>query len=135
MYRLEIAAMLIALTYVVFLARLVRRGQLREKYILLWVGVGIAVVVLSVTRRVTDDLAGAIGIAYSPSILFVVAIVFLLAVVTHLSWEISRLEERTRRLAEEIALMRPERAEPQADLTDGAPLPRAMPTAQLSRQA
>jgi hypothetical protein len=33
--------------------------------------------------------------------------VFLMAVVAHLSWEVSRLEERTRRLAEEIALLRP----------------------------
>jgi hypothetical protein len=35
-----------------------------------------------------------------------IAIVFLLIVVMHFSWELSRLEERTRTLAEEIALLR-----------------------------
>jgi hypothetical protein len=37
---------------------------------------------------------------------FLGAILFLLLVCMHLSWEVSRLEERTRILAEELALLR-----------------------------
>ncbi|HEY3240386.1 MAG TPA: DUF2304 domain-containing protein [Acidimicrobiia bacterium] len=110
--RLEISVVLIALAFTFFVVRLVRRRQLREKYALLWMGVGATVVVLSLTRHMLDRVALALGFSYTPSILFLVAIVFLLAVAAHLSWEVSRLEEKTRRLAEEIALMRPERADP-----------------------
>ena len=109
--RLEMSVALIGLVFTVFLVRLVRRGQLREKYALLWIGVGATVVLLSLTRRTMDRIALALGFSYTPSVLFLVAIVFLLGVAAHLSWEVSRLEERTRRLAEEIALMRPERSE------------------------
>jgi hypothetical protein len=112
--RLEISVALIALAFTFFVVRLVRRGQLQEKYALLWMGVGASVVVLSLTRHLLDRIALALGFSYTPSILFLVGIVFLLAVVAHLSWEVSRLEDKTRLLAEEIALMRPERADPNA---------------------
>ena len=48
----------------------------------------------------------ALGVDYGPSAVFLGAIVFLLLVCMHLSWEVSRLEERTRTLAEELALLR-----------------------------
>jgi hypothetical protein len=120
--RLEISVALIALAFTFFVVRLVRRGQLREKYALLWMGVGATVVVLSLTRHLLDRIALALGFSYTPSILFLAGIVFLLAVVAHLSWEVSRLEDKTRRLAEEIALMRPERADPNVPTGPKAPL-------------
>jgi hypothetical protein len=97
----------ISLAYLLFIARLVRRRQLREKYAMLWMAVGGGVVVMSLSRGPMDDVAQALGIHYGPSILFLLAIMFLMAVVAHLSYEVSRLEERTRRLAEEMALMQP----------------------------
>jgi len=104
---IELVAVAISLAYVLFIARLVRRGQLREKYAMLWMAVGGAVVVVSLSRGPMDAVARALGIHYGPSILFLLAIMFLMAVVAHLSWELSRLEERTRKLAEELALLRP----------------------------
>jgi hypothetical protein len=105
--QVELVAVGISLAYLLFIARLVRRGQLREKYAMLWMAVGGAVVVMSLSRGPMDAVARALGLKYGPSILFLLAIMFLMAVVAHLSWELSRLEERTRKLAEELALMRP----------------------------
>jgi hypothetical protein len=48
------------------------------------------------------------GISYGPTTFFLGAITLLLLVVVHFSWELSRLEERTRLLAEELALLRAE---------------------------
>lgn len=107
---IELLAMAIALGYLLFIARLVRRRQLREKYAMLWMTVGLGVGLVSLSRGPMDRFARALGIAYGPSILFLVAIMFLMAVVAHLSWELSRLEDRTRRLAEELALQRAEAA-------------------------
>lgn len=107
--QIELVAIAVSLSYLLFIARLVRRRQLREKYAMLWMAVGAAVVVVSLSRGPMDGLARALGIQYGPTILFLVAIMFLMAVVAHLSWEVSRLEERTRKLAEEMALMRPQK--------------------------
>jgi hypothetical protein len=115
--RLEIVAMTVAIGYLLFVMALVRRRQLREKYALLWLAVGIIIVLLTAARSVGDRVAQALGFAYAPSALFLFSIVFLMAVAAHLSWEVSRLEDKTRRLAEEIALLRAESAlEPEIEL-------------------
>ena len=86
--------------------RLVRRRQLRAKYSLLWLAVGVAFVVLGVSPGLLDWAARRTGVAYAPDLLFLVGTVFLVLVVMHLSWEVSRLEDRSKLLAEEVALMR-----------------------------
>lgn len=117
--QIELVAVAISLGYLLFIARLVRRRQLREKYALLWMAVGAATVVVSLSRGPMDRLARAVGIQYGPTILFLLAIMFLMAVVAHLSWELSRMEERTRRLAEELALMRPQKPVAESEHADG----------------
>jgi hypothetical protein len=100
---------LVALGTLVFIARLVRRRQMRAKYSLLWLSIGSAMAVLAVFPGLLDRVSQAIGIAYGPTTLFLVAITLLLLVSVHFSWELSRLEEHTRRLAEEVAILRAER--------------------------
>ncbi len=106
--RLEVVAVVVAALYMVFILGLVRRRQLREKYALLWLGVGIGAIVLSLARGAADRVAEALGISYGPSSLFLFSTMFLMTVAAHLSWEVSRLEDKTRHLAEEIALLRAE---------------------------
>lgn len=107
MDRLNIVIFVVTVGFVALIIELVRRRALREKYALLWLGVGVLVLLLSLFRTVLDRIAVAIGIDYGPSALFLFSTLFLFGVAAHLSFEVSRLEEKTRRLAEEIALMRP----------------------------
>lgn len=85
---------------------LLRRHQLREKYAALWLAVGSAVVPLGLFPQMLDSLARGLGIVSGASLVLFAGIVLLLLVCLHLSWESSRLEEETRTLAEEIALIR-----------------------------
>jgi hypothetical protein len=104
---------LTAVTAVILLAviiELLRRRQLREKYAVLWIGVGVAVVLLGFFPGMLNALAVAVGVASGASLVLFLGVVFLLLVCIHLSWEASRLEEKTRALAEEVALMRAELA-------------------------
>jgi hypothetical protein len=87
-----------------FIIRLVRAQKLRAKYSMLWISVGLALSVLAASPNLLDAVSGWIGVAYPPTTLFIVAITLLLLVAVHFSWELSRLEERTRILAEELAL-------------------------------
>lgn len=106
MRRLDVFILVVALLNVAVMLELVRRRQLREKYALLWISVGIGGIVLGLGRTLVDRMATALGVSYGPSVVFLAAILFLLLVCMHLSWEVSRLEERTRILAEELALLR-----------------------------
>lgn len=96
----------VTLASLLFILRLVRTRRLRAKYSMLWVSIGLALAILASFPRLLDHLSLWIGVAYPPTTLFIVAVTLLLLVVVHFSWELSRLEERTRILAEELAILR-----------------------------
>jgi hypothetical protein len=91
-----------------FVLRLLRRGQLSGKYALLWTGTGIVLLVLAIWPGLLTTVSDWVGVFSPPNLLMVVALGFLLIVVVHFSWELSRLEDRTRTLAEELALLKAE---------------------------
>lgn len=98
-----------------FVLHLLRHGRLRAKFAMLWVGVGIALVLLAAFPGLLDWTAERAGIFYPPAVFLLAAIAFLFVLNVHFSWELSRLEERTRVLAEEIALLRTEQRDDQAE--------------------
>lgn len=91
---------------VLFVAELLRRGILRERFAVLWLLVSAVLVVFAVFPGLLVRSADALGFELPSNLLFFSAIVFLLLVSVQLSFEVSQLEARIRRLAEEIALLR-----------------------------
>lgn len=94
-----------------FIVELLRRRQLREKYAILWLVVGILLIPPALFPTMLDAVTEAVGVQSGVSLVLFLGAAFLLLVCIHLSWEVSRLEEETRTLAEEIALIRAERGE------------------------
>jgi hypothetical protein len=90
------------------IVELSRRRQLREKYAFLWLGVSVFVAVVAIAPGLFNRLAHAMGVINPPDLLTVGAALFLLVVCVHLSWELGRMEDKTRLLAEEVALLRHE---------------------------
>ena len=103
-----IKALAIAGSATVFLlvVELIRRGRLKERYALLWLFSGLVMFILSVSRDLLEAIAKLIGIYYPPSLLFLIAFVFLLLITLHFSAVISGLSEKNKRLAQEVALLR-----------------------------
>ena len=90
------------------IVELLRRRRLREKYAALWLFTGFVVVVLALFPGGLDGMAAFVGVANGASLVLFLAVVFLLIIAMHLSWEVSELEEETRSISEEIALLRME---------------------------
>lgn len=111
----QIGALLAGALALGIIVELLRRRQLREKYAALWLLVGVAMAILGLFPGLLDAVAGWLGVADPPNLLFFVAILVLLVVSVHLSWELSRLEDETRTLAEEIAFLRLNRGLDQAE--------------------
>lgn len=118
--RAHVFLLVITLASVAFIVRLVRRRQLRAKYSLLWLSVGGGLVLVAAFPGLLNRASDRLGIYYPPAAFLTLAVAFLLLLVVHFSWELSRLEDRTRTLAEEIALLRA--ARPVAD-GEATPLP------------
>jgi hypothetical protein len=104
----HIFVLIVTLSSLLFILRMVRRRQLRAKYSLLWLTAGLVLVPLAASPQLLDRVSIWLGVTYGPATFFLGAITLLFLVVIHFSWELSRLEERTRVLAEELAVLKAE---------------------------
>ena len=89
-----------------FVLWLVRERRLREKYAILWLCTSVFVILLTASRRLLEVAALSVGIYYPPSLLFLVGVLFLMAVAIGQSVTLSRLSESNHNLAQEMALLR-----------------------------
>ena len=105
---------------------LLRTRRIQEKYAGIWIFLAIAVVIFGAFPKLVFRLAALFGVGLPANLLFALAIVTLLAVSIQLSSELSSLEEESRTLAEEIALLRlelrtpPRPASPKDEMSDGS---------------
>jgi hypothetical protein len=104
--KLIVVTGLTGLAVLAFVLELLRRRKLQEKYAVLWLLVAVVAVPLAFFPRLLDQIARVLGIASGVSLVLFLAMVFLLLLCMHLTWEVSRLEEESRTLAEETALIR-----------------------------
>lgn len=90
---------------VIAIFRLVRRHGLRSKYSLLWLTLAVVLATVGVFPGLLVAASRLVGIHYPPAAFLALAVAALLIIVIHFSWELSRLEERTRLLSEHAALL------------------------------
>lgn len=102
----NVLPMVAAVATVAAILHLLRRRRLREKYAFLWLAVAAGVVVIGFFPGLLSLGADALGVQTPSNLLFFVASLVLLVVSVQLSTEVSRLEDETRCLAEEVALIR-----------------------------
>lgn len=102
-FGIALAVVILSIVVWMLLAR-----TLREKYAVMWLVIGLAVLILGVFPQLLLWLTDTLGVAVPANLLFALAIVLLLGVALHLSWELSQAEEEIRRAAEEAAIARAE---------------------------
>lgn len=106
MYILQVFSIIGSVVLFAFVIDFIRRGLLKEKYSVLWLACTILITILSLKKELLDSLAGLLGIAYPPSLLFLVAFIFILLINLHFSVVISILHEKNKAIAQELALLK-----------------------------
>ena len=84
---------------------LVRRKKLQEKYSLLWLLTIVVLLVLSLWKDSLRLLAKVLGIEIPSNALFVVGLVFILAILLHFSVVISSFSTKNKELAQQFAIL------------------------------
>ena len=106
MQLVQIIAVIFSVSLLIGIVDLIRRGMIKEQYALLWLASAVILLILSVWRGLLDKIALAMGIAYPPSFIFLVAFLFLLLIVLHFSVIISDFSEKNKRLSQEVAILK-----------------------------
>ena len=99
-----IVGVVVTLVAVAVVLRLVLQRRLLVKYAGLWIAVCVVLMLLAVVPGLLPSLAEMLGFEVSSNLLFFLSTGLLLAITLQLSYEITRVERRLYRLAEELAL-------------------------------
>jgi hypothetical protein len=126
-FALVLCALLIGLLFI-----LLRRRRIREKYAAIWILVSLGVLVLAIFPKFSFWLAGVARVTTPANLLFAGSVAVLLAVCIQLSTEVSALEEETRTIAEELALLRLEVQATRAETPPNPPAPPAAPAVEAA---
>jgi hypothetical protein len=104
--RARAVALGITVVCLLLIARQVRRRQMRASYLVLWTSLCLVAIPLIAVPNGIETVSSWLGIYYPPATIFLLAIFVLFMISIHFSRQLTRLEERTRVLAEELSLLR-----------------------------
>jgi hypothetical protein len=103
--RIQILAIVVSGGLLLLVFELVRRKRFLERYALLWLFSALVLLGLSIWKGMLSEVSQAVGIAYPPNALFLIAFGFVLVLLLHFSLAVSRLSDQTRVLAQRLALL------------------------------
>jgi hypothetical protein len=101
--RIQIVAIVASAFLLLVVLELVRRRRFLERYALLWLFAALILLGLSIWRGLLQDIASAVGVAYPPNALFLIAFGFVLVLLLHFSLAVSRLADQSKVLAQRLA--------------------------------
>jgi hypothetical protein len=104
--RVTVLSICVSAGLLLYILEMVRRRKLREEYSILWLFGSALILVLSLKQDWLVVLAHSVGIAYPPSFLFLVGILFILLILIHFSIAISKLYQMNKKMAQELALLK-----------------------------
>ncbi|TDT82513.1 hypothetical protein DFO47_102444 [Arthrobacter sp. AG258] len=94
------------LVILLIIFEMLRRRHLREKYAVIWIIIGVGVLVLVAFPQLLFWSSNVLGVKVPSNLLFALALVLLVLVCLHLSFEQSQAEDEIRVLAEEVGILR-----------------------------
>lgn len=98
--------LILAILVCTFVIIQVRHQRMKERYAALWLIIGAIIIVLGAFPNLLNGVADFVGVALPVNLLFLLSILLLMGVSIHLTLELSRLSEKTRILAEEVAILK-----------------------------
>lgn len=99
-------AIIVSISLFLFILYLVRKKMIKEEYSLLWLFSSVIFIFFSIWRDGLEFFAKLMGIAYPPAALFLILLLAIFLILIEFSINISRLSERNKTLAQELALTR-----------------------------
>ena len=113
MARLQLTTILLGIGLSAAILYLLRRDYLHPMYGLFWIMVASAAAVLGLWPGSIDSIARLVGIAYSPALLLLVAVIVLLIKSLHGDIVNTRIERQVRRLNQRLAMFELEQSDKQ----------------------
>jgi len=103
--KVQVVSIAASLLLLVAVLELVRSRRLLERYAILWLLSATVLLALAIWKDLLSALAKTIGVHSPPNALFLIAFGFVLVLLLHFSLAVSRLSDRSKMLAQRLALL------------------------------
>lgn len=114
--RVQLLAIAGTIALLATILELVRRRRLLERYAVLWLFSASVLVVLAVWRDLLESAARRFGFEVPANLLFVLGLGFAFVLLLHFSLAVSQLAERSKVLAQRLALLQERLSETEREL-------------------
>jgi len=104
-HTIQILSIFGSIAFLFLIVFLIRIRRLKEEYAILWLFFGVIFLFLSLFRKSLEFISSLLGIAYPPAALFLILILAVITILIHFSLVISRMKDRQRQLAQQLALL------------------------------
>ena len=94
-----------SLAVLLVIIHMLRSEKFKERHAVIWLFAGIASLVLSLFPSILINLADLLGFAVPANLLFFVSLILLFLTALQASTELTKLEDKSRVLAEKIAIL------------------------------
>ena len=101
----QVISIVVSFLLLLLVLDLVRRKRLTEEYSFVWIVCALALIGLSIGRRLLDSVASTMGIFYPPAVLLLVLVLFVFVASLSFSVVLSRQRQQIERLIEETAIL------------------------------
>lgn len=105
-FKIQLISIIGTVLFMLYIARLIVRGRLREEYAIIWGICTLVLLVLSLWRSGLESISLALGVFYPPSLLFMLAIAAVVCFLVHLSVVNSKMQHDIKELTQDLSLLR-----------------------------
>ncbi len=106
--KLQIIIGIIIVCMLVIIANMVRNKKIDLRYALSWICLAALLLILDIFPQIVYAIAKLVGIATPSNMVFFLGFILIVAVVYSLTASVSRLSNKSKRLTQEMALLREE---------------------------
>lgn len=104
--RVQVFSIIGSLLLFGFIWKLVKRQKLKEEYSLLWLGLGMVFIFLSLFKPMLEVVASTLGILYAPAALLLILVLSVFLILIQFSVIISKLAEQNKNLIQEVGILK-----------------------------
>lgn len=103
--KLQFFAIAFSVLLLLFIIELIRKNKLKEGYSILWFGLGLALLTISVWTDLLEYVSYVVGVEYEPAMLLAVLVLGTMVLMIHFSVLVSSFDKKNKTLAQYIGLV------------------------------
>lgn len=103
--KLQIFAISFSVVLLLFIIELIRKNKLKEGYSIIWFGMGLALLVISVWTGLLKTISQLVAVEYEPAMLLAVLVLGIIVLMIHFSVLVSGFDKKNKTLAQNTGLL------------------------------